>query len=110
MSIHVITSILQLTFDYLSLLHFQNAEMSFNFGTSSFNYQPQGYTALFKAPKDCTSESKIAGSGPAVSKPAPNAPQAIIIEPSRELAEQVCRLKKNNLYVFPHPHLPKGWM
>ena len=29
------------------------------------------------------------GSGPVSAKPAPNAPQAIVIEPSRELAEQV---------------------
>jgi len=64
--------------------------MSFNFGTTPFKFNPpKEWTALFKAPKDSTLESKIVGSGPAVSKSAPNAPQAIIIEPSRELAEQV---------------------
>ncbi|WAR11389.1 DDX1-like protein, partial [Mya arenaria] len=67
----------------------KNAEMSFNFGTTPFKFNPpQGFTALFKAPKDSTVESKIAGGGAATAKPAPNAPQAIIIEPSRELAEQ----------------------
>ncbi|WAR11422.1 DDX1-like protein, partial [Mya arenaria] len=66
----------------------KNAEMSFNFGTTPFKFNPpQGFTALFKAPKDSTVESKIAA-GAATAKPAPNAPQAIIIEPSRELAEQ----------------------
>ena len=68
----------------------QNAEMSFNFGATPFKYPPpKDFTALAKAPKDCVSESKIAGGGATSSKPAPNAPQAIVIEPSRELAEQV---------------------
>ena len=64
--------------------------MSFNFGDKPFKHPPsQGFMALSKASKDCTTESKIVGSAAVVAKPAPNAPQAIIIEPSRELAEQV---------------------
>lgn len=67
----------------------KNAEMNFNFGDTPFKYPPQrGYIGLSQAPKDVTSESRIVGGGPVASKPAPNAPQAIIIEPSRELAEQ----------------------
>ena len=68
---------------------FQNAEMSFNFGKTDFKYPPQGFTSLSRADKDSVSESRIMGSGPAAAKAATNAPQAIIIEPSRELAEQV---------------------
>lgn len=67
----------------------KNAEMSFNFGATSFKYPPpKGFTALAEAPKNCIKESAIVGSATVGSKPAPNAPQAIIIEPSRELAEQ----------------------
>ncbi|KAH9519167.1 ATP-dependent RNA helicase ddx1, partial [Bulinus truncatus] len=67
-----------------------NAEMKFNFGDSPFKFPPKsGYEPLSKAPKDCCSSSKIGGQAAATKKaPAPNAPQAIIIEPSRELAEQ----------------------
>ncbi|CAG5135709.1 unnamed protein product, partial [Candidula unifasciata] len=67
----------------------KNAEMKFNFGNSEFKFPPKGgYQALCEASPDCVIESKIAGSGPTNAPPAPNAPQAIIIEPSRELAEQ----------------------
>jgi len=65
--------------------------MGFNFGNTAFKFPPpKDFTALFKASKDSTTESKLSGGGgPAVAKAAPNAPQAIILEPSRELAEQV---------------------
>lgn len=67
----------------------KNAEMNFNFGTTPFKFPPpKDFTALAKAPKDCVQESRIAGGSHTSAKPAPNAPQAIVIEPSRELAEQ----------------------
>lgn len=69
----------------------KNAEMKFNFGDSPFKYPPTGgYVGLSKANPSCVVDSRIVGSGSSAanSKPAPNAPQAIIIEPSRELAEQ----------------------
>ncbi|KAL5021790.1 hypothetical protein ScPMuIL_000945 [Solemya velum] len=74
----------------------KNAEISFNFGGTAFKYPPQnGYSGLATAPKEVIVESRIVGSGTANSKPAPNAPQAIIIEPSRELAEQTyAQIKK----------------
>uniref|UniRef100_A0A0B7AKG3 ATP-dependent RNA helicase n=1 Tax=Arion vulgaris TaxID=1028688 RepID=A0A0B7AKG3_9EUPU len=67
----------------------KNAEIKFNFGKSEFKFPPKGdYIALSNASPECSADSKIAGKGPTSALPAPNAPQAIIIEPSRELAEQ----------------------
>lgn len=67
----------------------KNAEIKFNFGNTPFKYPPQGgYKALSNAPSENVVQSRIVASGAVNSKPAPNAPQAIIIEPSRELAEQ----------------------
>nr|CAD7448799.1 unnamed protein product [Timema bartmani] len=69
----------------------KNAEMSFNFGAQPFKYPPgEGYIALCEAPKDAVKQSEVGTSGATSSsgKPRSNAPQAIIIEPSRELAEQ----------------------
>ncbi|XP_023289037.1 ATP-dependent RNA helicase Ddx1 isoform X2 [Orussus abietinus] len=71
----------------------KNAEMSFNFGAQPFKHPPpSGYIAVSAAPKDliklnpvnCSQGQTSEGNG----KPTSNAPQAIIIEPSRELAEQ----------------------
>ncbi|ELU11795.1 hypothetical protein CAPTEDRAFT_169026 [Capitella teleta] len=85
----------------------KNAEVKFNFGASKFAYPPQGgYKALAEAPADLVTQSTAGGERPckymyiyvnlcttgntqSVQKaPKPNAPYAIIIEPSRELAEQ----------------------
>ncbi|KAJ8669776.1 hypothetical protein QAD02_001035 [Eretmocerus hayati] len=70
----------------------KNAEMSFNFGAQQFKYDPpSGYFALASAPKDQVKSNPVSGAGAqnaAPLKPANNAPQAIVIEPSRELAEQ----------------------
>lgn len=70
----------------------KNAEMSFNFGAQPFKFPPPaGYVAVSAAPKEQikvnpahANQSRSA----VLEKPAPNAPQAIVIEPSRELAEQ----------------------
>ncbi|KAJ9589687.1 hypothetical protein L9F63_017131 [Diploptera punctata] len=68
----------------------KNAEMSFNFGAQPFKHQPEsGYIALCEAAKDNVKQNEIGtAGGSSQSKPVKNAPQAIIIEPSRELAEQ----------------------
>jgi ATP-dependent RNA helicase DDX1 len=66
----------------------KNAEMSFNFGKESFKHSPPAdYIAVCTATAENTTH---AGSGVTSKdlKPKPNAPQAIVIEPSRELAEQ----------------------
>ncbi|XP_071958954.1 ATP-dependent RNA helicase DDX1-like [Antedon mediterranea] len=75
---------------YFPAVVLKNAEMNFNFGDSPFKYPPcSSFTGMNKAPADCIVKSPNFGSGPpASSKLAPNAPQAVIIEPSRELAEQ----------------------
>uniref|UniRef100_A0A1A9UP81 ATP-dependent RNA helicase n=1 Tax=Glossina austeni TaxID=7395 RepID=A0A1A9UP81_GLOAU len=69
----------------------KNAEMSFNFGKSEFKYPPKGgFIATTNADSHHTKSNSLASpstSGGA-GKPVANAPQAIIIEPSRELAEQ----------------------
>lgn len=70
----------------------KNAEMSFNFGASPFKYPPpSSFVAVCSAPKEVIQVSPTcdtqSSTGPPP-KPAKNAPQAIVIEPSRELAEQ----------------------
>ena len=68
----------------------KNAEIEFNFGDKPFKFPPPPpYIAVSKAQKDCVVDNPnttvvVASSGP----PKPNAPYAVIIEPSRELAEQ----------------------
>lgn len=72
----------------------KNAEMSFNFGSTMFKHEnlPPGYTAVTAASKDCIKENSVNARNEADKcgdlKLSANAPQAIIIEPSRELAEQ----------------------
>ncbi|CAG0893465.1 unnamed protein product [Darwinula stevensoni] len=69
----------------------KNAEMLFNFGEQQLKHQPpNGYVVVCEAPIDCTINNPATGTGqtgPSQTK-IKNAPQAIIIEPSRELAEQ----------------------
>ncbi|KAE8749808.1 hypothetical protein FOCC_FOCC003546 [Frankliniella occidentalis] len=62
----------------------KNAEMAFNFGATPFKFPPQGgFIALSQASKDC-----IRNPDAAPVKVVKDAPQAIIIEPSKELADQ----------------------
>lgn len=71
----------------------KNAEMSFNFGATDFKHPPKGgFVALCEASKDCTVVSGVkGGGGDKPGKIQKNAPQAVIIEPSRELAEQTLK-------------------
>lgn len=70
----------------------KNAEMQFNFGETEFkNKIPDGYVATFKADSSNIKTNPFASQSASSAEdfqPKPNAPQAIIIEPSRELAEQ----------------------
>lgn len=68
----------------------KNAEIVFNFGETEFKCKPpQGYIACAKADiKNIKVNTNAQSIVPQTCVPKPNAPQAIIIEPSRELAEQ----------------------
>ena len=77
----------------------KNAEMLFNFGETPFKYTPiEGYQAFSKASGTKLAENPKGSSGGGVTerKKVNNAPQAIIMEPSRELAEQTL----NQLHQF----------
>jgi ATP-dependent RNA helicase DDX1 len=68
----------------------KNAELKFNFGDTPFKFPPKdNYVALCNADKECVVHSAFAGSANVAPKEKkPNAPFTIIMEPSRELAEQ----------------------
>ncbi|XP_055628794.1 ATP-dependent RNA helicase Ddx1 [Toxorhynchites rutilus septentrionalis] len=68
----------------------KNAEMSFNFGESDFKHPiPDGFVAVCKVSHEQLAVNSNTGEATAQdTKPKPNAPQALVIEPSRELAEQ----------------------
>lgn len=67
----------------------KNAEMAFNFGALPFKHPPAGYVAVSAAPKESIRDNNVSGTSVGDNlKPSNNAPQAIVIEPSRELAEQ----------------------
>lgn len=70
----------------------KNAEMEFNLGGTPFKFPPaDGFVAISEAPKECVAESTVTGTSVGAPKSVKNAPQAIIIEPSRELAEQTLK-------------------
>jgi ATP-dependent RNA helicase DDX1 len=76
----------------------KNAEMAFNFGAEPFKFPlPQGYVPIKSAPseKAVVNSNSGDGGGESTVKIINNAPQAIIIEPSRELAEQTSNQIKN---------------
>ncbi|XP_051501529.1 ATP-dependent RNA helicase DDX1 [Myxocyprinus asiaticus] len=68
----------------------KNAELKFNFGDEPFKNQPKdGYVALNQAPDGHVVKSTQTGSAKVSQvKSTSNAPRALIIEPSKELAEQ----------------------
>ncbi|KAL1502170.1 hypothetical protein ABEB36_007355 [Hypothenemus hampei] len=69
----------------------KNAEMAFNFGDHPFKFNlPDKFLPLISARKDqvAINTNGRGNNGEGIVKLANNAPQAIIIEPSRELAEQ----------------------
>lgn len=70
----------------------KNAEMNFNFGETAFKNNPTDrFVGCVQTEQSHVKTNPLAsGAGGSAEdfKPKPNAPQAIIIEPSRELAEQ----------------------
>ena len=80
----------------------KNAEMKFNFGDSPFKYAPYpGYVGFSSAASGNIVNNNKKSHAVEERKIVNNAPQAIIIEPSRELAEQT--LKQIELF---KKHLP----
>lgn len=75
--------------------------MAFNFGDKPFKYTlPDGYNPINNCPKDKTIMNTNGQSTQQSVKLSNNAPQAIVIEPSRELAEQTCeQIKKFKRYL-----------
>ncbi|KAG7265895.1 hypothetical protein CRUP_009499 [Coryphaenoides rupestris] len=74
----------------------KNAELKFNFGEEEFKNPPKsGFVALSQAPDGQTVKSSQAGSAKVTqAKVSSNAPKALIIEPSKELAEQTLNVVK----------------
>lgn len=77
---------------YYPAVVLKNAEMGFNFGAQPFKHPPPNdYVAVSSIPKESVKHNPVNSSQSQTNesdKPVNNAPQAIIIEPSRELAEQ----------------------
>ncbi|XP_029673182.1 ATP-dependent RNA helicase Ddx1 isoform X2 [Formica exsecta] len=77
---------------YYPAVVLKNAEMAFNFGAQPFKHPPPNdYVAVSSAPKESIKHNSVSSNqnqSKEGDKPTNNAPQAIIIEPSRELAEQ----------------------
>lgn len=76
----------------------KNAEMKFNFGDTAFKFPPtDGYIALKDAQSQnvVNNDSSGGGTGESSNKNVKNSVQAIILEPSRELAEQTFQQVQN---------------
>jgi len=70
----------------------KNGEMMFNFGETPFKFKPKdGYIGISSTPKENLVNNNKVATGAEPRKIVNNAPQAIIIEPSRELAEQTLK-------------------
>ncbi|XP_004745878.2 ATP-dependent RNA helicase DDX1 [Mustela nigripes] len=85
----------------------KNAELKFNFGEEEFKFPPKdGFVALSKAPDSCVVKSQHTGNAQvAQTKFLPNAPKALIVEPSRELAEQTLNNVKQFKKYIDNPKL-----
>ncbi|KAK0178658.1 hypothetical protein PV327_007531 [Microctonus hyperodae] len=81
----------------------KNAEMTFNFGDQPFKYgPPNDYLSVSSASSEYVKDNDVnhVSGGMSNIKPRTGAPQAIIIEPSRELAEQTYRqLEKFKVHI-----------
>lgn len=88
---------------YYPAVVLKNAEMSFNFGAQPFKHPPANdYVAVSSVSKESVKDNPVNSNQTRTNqsgKPTTNAPQAIIIEPSRELAEQtynqIQKVRKN---------------
>ncbi|KAF3826362.1 hypothetical protein GH733_008887 [Mirounga leonina] len=85
----------------------ENAELKFNFGEEEFKFPPKdGFVALSKASDSYVVKSQHTGNAQvAQTKFLPNAPKALIVEPSRELAEQTLNNVKQFKKYIDNPKL-----
>ncbi|RLW12373.1 hypothetical protein DV515_00000694 [Chloebia gouldiae] len=85
----------------------KNAELKFNFGEEDFKFPPKdGYVGLCKAPEGSVVKSQHSGNAQVVqAQNLPNAPKALIVEPSRELAEQTLNNVKQFKKYVDNPKL-----
>uniref|UniRef100_A0A8C2TJ93 ATP-dependent RNA helicase n=1 Tax=Coturnix japonica TaxID=93934 RepID=A0A8C2TJ93_COTJA len=85
----------------------KNAELKFNFGEEDFKFPPKdGYIGLCKAPDGNVVKSQHTGNAQVVqTQNLPNAPKALIVEPSRELAEQTLNNVKQFKKYIDNPKL-----
>ncbi|XP_010945647.1 ATP-dependent RNA helicase DDX1 isoform X1 [Camelus dromedarius] len=85
----------------------KNAELKFNFGEEEFKFPPKdGFVALAKALDSYVVKSQHTGNAQvAQTKFLPNAPKALIVEPSRELAEQTLNNVKQFKKYIDNPKL-----
>ncbi|EDW44456.1 ATP-dependent RNA helicase Ddx1 [Drosophila sechellia] len=86
----------------------KNAEMQFNFGKTDFKYAPgNGFIGVCQAGPEHSKANPLTSpaAGAPSAKPAPNAPQAIIMEPSRELAEQTYNQIEKFKYHLSNPEV-----
>ncbi|KAK2092029.1 ATP-dependent RNA helicase ddx1 [Saguinus oedipus] len=89
----------------------KNAELKFNFGEEEFKFPPKdGFVALSKAPDGYIVKSQHTGNAQVTqTKFLPNAPKALIVEPSRELAEQTLNNVKQFKKYIDNPKLSNGY-
>ncbi|XP_006140872.1 ATP-dependent RNA helicase DDX1 isoform X2 [Tupaia chinensis] len=85
----------------------KNAELKFNFGEEEFKFPPKdGFVAVSKALDSYVVKSQHSGSAQvSQTKFLPNAPKALIVEPSRELAEQTLNNVKQFKKYIDNPKL-----
>ncbi|XP_043920740.1 ATP-dependent RNA helicase DDX1 [Protopterus annectens] len=85
----------------------KNAELKFNFGDEDFKHPPKdGFVALCQASDGHVSKSSHTGTAQVgQAKNLPNAPKSLIIEPSRELAEQTLNNVKQFKKYVDNPKL-----
>ncbi|ELK38235.1 ATP-dependent RNA helicase DDX1 [Myotis davidii] len=85
----------------------KNAELKFNFGEEEFKFTPKdGFVGLSKVPDSCIVKSEHTGNVQvAQTKILPNVPKALIVEPSRELAEQTLNNVKQFKKYVDNPKL-----
>nr|XP_029731996.1 ATP-dependent RNA helicase Ddx1 [Aedes albopictus] len=78
--------------NFFPAVFLKNAEMAFNFGETEFKFPvPEGFVPVFDAPpgKVTLNPNTVCESTFQLPKPPNNAPQTVIVAPTRESAEQI---------------------
>uniref|UniRef100_A0A3B3CF57 ATP-dependent RNA helicase n=1 Tax=Oryzias melastigma TaxID=30732 RepID=A0A3B3CF57_ORYME len=84
----------------------KNAELKFNFGGEDFKHPPRsGFVALDKAPDGHTVKSSHTTAKVSQVRASSNSPKALILEPSKELAEQTLNNVKQFKKYVDNPKL-----